>query len=392
MSGKLAYLLGTYFDPRIVVAASVGTYPRPEYLVFLRRNAVKLLSFRDIESSRHPLVQVLRRRGRASWALAAASVAARAGYRGMVTTGEDIGLPLALQARLLGVHLPIFIIMHGSYLRSKKFRLLMAVLRGMDNVHYFCLAETLRRTLVECFGIPATQAHNTSYGVDTQFFRPMETMTSTSVIVSAGTANRDYRTLIRAVAALDVDVKIAADSAWFPARIDLRDAQVPTHVELRSYRDYPSLRNLYASARLVVVPLYPAKHACGYAVTAEAMAMGKPVIATQTDAYGDFIIDGETGYYVPPGDPAALQARIAYLLEHPTMAREMGQRARARIEALFSVEAYCERMERVIHAALPRAELPDLNSISAAPARNAGRINRDAPDCEQRRIREAPYS
>ena len=67
---------------------------------------------------------------------------------------------------------------------------------------------------------------------------------------------------------------------------------------------------LYAESACVVVPLYDAVHACGYAVIAEAMAMGKPVITTRIAGRGDYIIEGETGFYVPPGDAAALRDRI----------------------------------------------------------------------------------
>jgi hypothetical protein len=70
----------------------------------------------------------------------------------------------------------------------------------------------------------------------------------------------------------------------------------------------------------------------------------------------------------------------------------MGERARARIESLFSVEAYCERMERVIHAAVPRADLPDVDATSDAPATDTGGLNRNATTCERRLRSEAPYS
>jgi glycosyltransferase involved in cell wall biosynthesis len=223
----------------------------------------------------------------------------------------------------------------------------MDAVRSMDHVRFLCLSEQLKTMLINKFGIPESRVTNTGYGVDTRFFRPAKDSSfSKPLIVSAGAANRDYRTFVNAVETLDVDVKIAADSAWCPTVIDIDSDRLPPHIEVHSQGDYYRLRELYAKASFIVVPLLPAPFACGYAVIAEAMAMGKAVIATQTESHSDFVIDGETGYYVRPVDVQDLREKIEYLLAHPALAREMGQRARLRIEQNFSVEKYCERLER----------------------------------------------
>jgi len=79
--------------------------------------------------------------------------------------------------------------------------------------------------------------------------------------------------------------------------------------------------NLYADA--LAVPYVPYDEDYGL-VTIEAMMSGKPVLTT-TDAGGpnEFVINGETGYSVPP-DPQALAERIDYLCEHPDEAKQMG--------------------------------------------------------------------
>jgi glycosyltransferase involved in cell wall biosynthesis len=105
---------------------------------------------------------------------------------------------------------------------------------------------------------------------------------------------------------------------------------------------------LYAAAAFVVVPLYPAFHACGLAVIAEAMAMGKAVITTRVAGRSDFIIDGENGFYVEPGDVGGLRAKVKALLDDPARAAAMGVAARSRMAQLFSLEAYVERLMEVI--------------------------------------------
>ena len=54
------------------------------------------------------------------------------------------------------------------------------------------------------------------------------------------------------------------------------------------------------------------------------------------------VVDGETGLLCPPSDAGALAAAIERLLKDREAAREMGARARARIESHFSVDAMVE--------------------------------------------------
>jgi glycosyltransferase involved in cell wall biosynthesis len=125
---------------------------------------------------------------------------------------------------------------------------------------------------------------------------------------------------------------------------------MPANCEMRSYGDYPGLRELYASAAFVVVPLYPASHACGLAVIAEAMAMGKAVITTRIAGRSDFVVDGQTGFYVEPRDAEGLRSRIRCLLDDPARAVEMGRAARERMVTRFSLEAYAGRILEAVNA------------------------------------------
>jgi glycosyltransferase involved in cell wall biosynthesis len=349
MRARIAYLVAARSDPQLAAAVAAGVRPCPEFLRFVERNAATLLTLLDAEAGDARLARLFRLCRQPYWALAATALAQRENFDCFLASGEDLGIPLALLARARGVRQPIHIITHGSFLGSPKLKLAMRLVRGLDNVHYLCLAETLRRLLIDEYGVAASHVHDTAYAADTRFFQPIELPAPPPVVVSVGTANRDYRTLVAAAVDLGVHVSIAADSAWFPERLDISDASLPTNVDVRSY-DYRSLRELYAAALLAVVPLYPGRSP-GHTAVVEAMAMGKAVIVTRTATHGDYIVDGETGYYVRCGDVADLRAKMTYLIEHPAEARRMGERARARAEALYSLEAYCQRMERVVEAA-----------------------------------------
>lgn len=64
----------------------------------------------------------------------------------------------------------------------------------------------------------------------------------------------------------------------------------------------------------------------------DAMSCGKPVVGSTVAGNPLAITDGETGYLVPEGDPAALAASLCRLAADPALATEMGQAARRRIE------------------------------------------------------------
>lgn len=80
----------------------------------------------------------------------------------------------------------------------------------------------------------------------------------------------------------------------------------------------------------------------------EAMSVGKPVVATNVGSIEEALIDGETGYLVPPGDAAALAGRLVELIEDPIRAREMGEAARNLVVDSWSIEALVHRYERLI--------------------------------------------
>ena len=69
----------------------------------------------------------------------------------------------------------------------------------------------------------------------------------------------------------------------------------------------------------------------------EAMACGRPIVATDVGGNRDIVVDGETGILVPVGDPAALARRVCDLLNDPCLRRRLGDAGRRRVEDDFSI-------------------------------------------------------
>lgn len=78
-------------------------------------------------------------------------------------------------------------------------------------------------------------------------------------------------------------------------------------------------------------------------VALEGMAAGKPVIVTRTTSLPELVVDGVTGFVVPPHDLGALRDRIGLLLRDADLGRRLGAQARLHVQTDFSWAAVARR-------------------------------------------------
>lgn len=180
--------------------------------------------------------------------------------------------------------------------------------------------------------------------VDQAFFVPYSTSTP-DILFSAGSTQRDFPTLIDAVEDMRLPLRIAASIVVSLRRFrvsvtDARDLHdLPSHITIGPM-NWRELRDSYAAARVVVVPLLPSDMDAGVSVVLEAMSMGRPIIVTRTAGQIDVVRDGDTGIYVPPQDAVALKLAIERLLADRVSAEAMGDRARKYVLEHHSVDAF----------------------------------------------------
>jgi glycosyltransferase involved in cell wall biosynthesis len=98
-----------------------------------------------------------------------------------------------------------------------------------------------------------------------------------------------------------------------------------------------------ASLDILVLPSY-ANEGLPQAV-AQAMAMERAVVATNVGSIPELVIDGETGYLVPPRNPSLLAERIKSLLKDSELRKEMGKVGRRPVASRFSLETMLDRIE-----------------------------------------------
>ena len=87
-------------------------------------------------------------------------------------------------------------------------------------------------------------------------------------------------------------------------------------------------------------------------VIPEAMACGVPMVVSAVGAIPDFVRDGEDGFLVPPGDPAALADRIGRLLDDEPLRQRIAARLRERATREFDIEVAADRVRSILRDVL----------------------------------------
>ena len=117
-----------------------------------------------------------------------------------------------------------------------------------------------------------------------------------------------------------------------------RELRLDEHVQMVGGKPPSELPRYYSACRIFVGPSVVARSGDTEAfglVFAEAMAAGRPVVATSVGGVADIVVHGRTGLLVKPDSPAALAAAISQLFDSPAKAERMGRVARRWVRRKF---------------------------------------------------------
>jgi glycosyltransferase involved in cell wall biosynthesis len=144
----------------------------------------------------------------------------------------------------------------------------------------------------------------------------------------------------RAVLAGDGPVETYRDKA---AHLGLAD-----RVTLTGWLDKERTRKLCEGADILVLP----SHGEGMAMAVlEGLAYGLTVVTTPVGAHREVLTDGQTCVFVPVGDARTLADKLAHLVSHPQLRREIAAAGRAHFKATLSMEAYMAKLD-ALHRSL----------------------------------------
>jgi glycosyltransferase involved in cell wall biosynthesis len=132
----------------------------------------------------------------------------------------------------------------------------------------------------------------------------------------------------------DARFVIAGDGELRPSlERQIKDHHLEKHVMLTGFR--PDVLSLHKAFDVFVMS--SVTEGLGTSLL-DAMAAGKPVVATTAGGIPEVVVDGDTGLLVPPRDEEALARAIVTLLKDEDLRRRMGDAGLRRAQEMFSAE------------------------------------------------------
>jgi glycosyltransferase involved in cell wall biosynthesis len=224
--------------------------------------------------------------------------------------------------------------------------------------------ETLRRHLIEKLKLPESHVISVPTGIDLERFdrskipkgkkaAPLPDGALVFGIVATLRSWKGHAFLLEAFEQVagardDAQLLIVGDGPQRPAlEAHIAAMRSRGRIHLTGQRD--DVPELLAAMDCFVLPSY-ANEGVPQAVM-QAMAMALPVVSTRVGAIEEAVVDGETGIFVPPRDPAALARAMLELAQSPEKRTQMGNAGRRVAERKFSLERMLDAMETVFSEA-----------------------------------------
>lgn len=327
-------------------------YPRVDYIELQRFIDIDVLDYTAYNRTRlGKFFRRLETQLRSDLYLTMLGLLMKRRYRLVFAMSERAGIPFAALNRVFPNRKPLVSMFTAWSSRQERVITGLNLFSAMDVIVVKC--QSLKRHFVK-LGTPAERIRVIPFGVDHRFFSPLaDVEQQAGFAMSIGEIRgRDYATLFRAVDGLAMKLLVAASGSWYAREknTDLHTT-VPENVTIAGRFSRAELKKLYAQSQFIVLPLRDNVPG-GATALLEALCMERAVIVTRIPSILDYVVDGETGILVNPGDVAAMREAIQDLLAHPEEARRLGQNARQRVDEGLNLDVYVERIARLLRSHL----------------------------------------
>jgi glycosyltransferase involved in cell wall biosynthesis len=267
------------------------------------------------------------------------------------STVDTVGIPLLLLRRARLFRVPLVYASIGLPERLERLRAGRGSKRLLQEAHaviaYSAVEVERLRAWLEA---DSPAVHFVPFGVDVEAFRPTSGgEPSIDVLAVGADPHRDFELLTTVAARLS---KLAFRLITTVERGRALGA-LPPNVLVETDVPLENVRERFAQARVVALPVRANSYSGATTTLLQAMAMGKPVVVSRTDAIaeGYELEDGVNCRLVEPGDPGAFERAILETLTGADAAVSLGVRARETVERSFSWERYTEALWEILVAA-----------------------------------------
>jgi glycosyltransferase involved in cell wall biosynthesis len=323
---------------------SAESTPRRDYIEMARRLGADLCGYDQYDANWYHLIRRTETRLKIDFSEAIYAASRTSNYCATISLSEKAALPLAAIQLASRKNIPHIVIAHklSSGLKSK-FMKLLPVHKTFS--HLICISSSQVEYAKNVLRFPETNVSFIYANIDQNFYKPIQ-LESEDFILSVGKEQRDYQTLLKAIAGTDIKLVVVASSPWSSNEVKIENRD---QVSVLSNIPYEELKSLYAKARMVIVPLHDVDYAAGVTTLLEAMAMGKPVIVSNTKGLSDYILHDETGVYFTPMDDLELRDTILTLWEKPDHLSRLGRNARQVVEESMNIDLYVDNVVEIVN-------------------------------------------
>lgn len=257
----------------------------------------------------------------------------------IVLVKDDFSVALWLQAKTLGK--PIVYLDAMFNLPKRFWRKWSAAinLRYADAI--LCYSEHQAREWAREFRLPVSRFSILPYCMDVTFYVKLKRRSEEPpfIIAVGRDLGRDYSTLVDAVTALDIDLKLVTMPYLLPD-----SAKGNSRVQVLEKISYAELFDLYSRATAAVIPLkrgicYPS----GIRAVLESALLGVPTIATKTPILAEYLGNDGNILFVDAEDANSLASQIAWVMSHRAAAEQLAKDASEAVRRNFHMERFvCE--------------------------------------------------
>ena len=223
---------------------------------------------------------------------------------------------------------------------------------------FICASEAIRHMLISD-GVPEARAVTVHEGIDlarvaaappAKLHEDLFLPHGAPIVgnVAALVPHKGQRHLIEAAALVvrqvpDARFVIAGEGELRPTlERTIREHRLEKHVLLAGFR--PDVLSLHKAFDVFVMSSIT--EGLGTSLL-DAMAAGKPIVATNTGGIPEVVVDGSTGFLVQPRDHQAMATAIVRLLKEGGLRQQMGNAGAARVHDKFSAERMVEKTVEV---------------------------------------------
>jgi glycosyltransferase involved in cell wall biosynthesis len=273
---------------------------------------------------------------------------ARRGSIVYAAQADDVAGLAALRSRRL-FPIPIVGVVHGVRVRGP---LGHAAFTGLD--HAIALCDSTRAALIAA-GMSPDRVSVVSWGPDLEFpaFATAPPAAPDAPLVSTGKTGRDLDTLLAAIGRTGIAARIYGDrealarGPAIPAGVEIVDA-VPPPPRPNAPSSYAHTVQDLRSAAVIAIPLRNPYPLHGLTELADAIASGRPVIATRAP-YFDLDLEAiGCGWWVAEGDVAGWAAAISEALADRSRLAEMGETGRRWAARNWNARLFADGVRRVL--------------------------------------------